>query len=666
MSSEERASGPPRGLARRWRTPALALACAAAVAAGAQGAGAVILPAVTIDGPSEEIVGFGGAAMAEDGTGGLVYLKRVEGVAHVFVSRYVEGHWLAPIRVDTEEPYAASWPRIGAAEGGELVVVWATPFATEDGRPVDELLSSTLGPGSSTFGAAMIVDPDIRYGTGTSPDLAMSSTGQADIVYRVVQETFGQLSTIPLLRAGDVVEQVRVAHFDGERWSRLGAVNRDPGVSMRPPTQANAPQVAIGPTGNGIVVWQEPEINGVARIWARRLFGGNLDYVLPVSAESLGGAPIGQDAEAPSVAISRLGQAEVAYRQDAGPGSPLPGPRIFLNTLPDGESANGAEFLGASVVDSEVSGGAGASIGPPSIDLDEKRDLRLLYDSNGTPRVIESNDRGLTTALSLGPPFAGAEQSAASVMNPAGGGVSAWPSADAQGNPAVAVREDFSDGAVQTALVGGGAGGEIGELAVGRSGLGAGIVAFRQGPLGDAAIVATQVTAPPEQFVLDVPKVWVKPSQAVVSWQPAPSADGPLSYTVVLDGRRLPTPAGAFEMHLDPRGLGSGRHSVQVLATDRDGQATLTPPSTLMVDGQPPAVKVTPARGGDAVSVRVSDPYSGVDAGAVRVSFGDGGHAAGRMLLRHRYAHPGVYQIVVDVRDKLGNQAVVRRLVSVR
>jgi hypothetical protein len=643
------------------------LACAAtAIAVGAQRAHAVILPAVTIDGPSEEIVGFGGVAMAEDGTGGLVYLKRVEGVAHVFVSRYVEGHWLAPIRVDTEAPYAASWPRIGAADGGELVVVWATPFATEDGRPVDELLSSTLGPGSSAFGAAMIVDPDIRYGTGTSPDLAMSSTGQADVVYRVVQETFGQLSTIPLLRAGDVVEQVRVAHFNGERWSRLGAVNRDPGVSMRPPTQANAPQVAIGPTGNGIVVWQEPEINGVARIWARRLFGGNLDYVLPVSAESLGGAPIGQDADAPSVAISRLGQAEVAYRQAAGPGSPLPGPRIFLNTLPDGESANGAEFIGAGVVDSAVSGGAGASVGPPSVDLDEKRDLRLLYDSNGTPRVIEGNDRGLTAALSLGPPFVGAEPSAASVMNPAGGGVSAWPSADARGNPAVAVREDFPDGAAQTALVGGGAGGEIGELAVGRSGLGDGIVAFRQGPLGDAAIVATQVTAPPEQFVLNVPKVWVKPSQAVVSWLPAPSADGPLSYTVVLDGRRLPTPVGAFEMSLNPRGLGSGRHSVQVLATDRDGQATLTPPSTLMVDGQPPAVRVTLGRGGDSVSVRVSDPYSGVDAGAVRVSFGDGGHAGGRTLLRHRYAHPGVYRIVVDVRNELGNQAVVRRLVSVR
>ncbi len=90
----------------------------------------MILPATTIDGPSENIVGFGGVAMAEDGTGGVVYLKTVEGVAHVFVSRYVEGHWLAPIRVDTEEPFAGSWPRIGAADGGELIVVWATPFAT--------------------------------------------------------------------------------------------------------------------------------------------------------------------------------------------------------------------------------------------------------------------------------------------------------------------------------------------------------------------------------------------------------------------------------------------------------------------------------------------------------------------------------------------------------
>ncbi len=654
---------------RGWPGITLISLCAALVfALTAPGARAVILPATTIDGPSEEIVGFGGVAMAEDGTGGVVYLKRVDGVAHVFVARYTGGHWLAPIRVDTEEPYAASWPRIGAAQGGELLVVWATPFATRAGRPVDELLGAELGPGGERFGPAMIVDSDIEEATGTSPDLATSSTGQADVVYRVVQSQ----STVSLLRPGDVAEQVRVAHFDGERWSNLGAINRDPGVSMRPPTQANAPQIAIGPTGNGVVVWQEPEITGVARIWARRLFGSTLDYVMPVSAESFAGAPIEQDAEAPSVAVSRLGQADVAYRQGVAAGSPLPGPRIFLNTLPNGEAASGDEFLGAKVADSAVAGGASAEVGLPSVDIDEKEDVRLLYDSNGTPRVVEGTDHGLSGTLSLGPPFVGSQLAPAdelpstSVMNPAGGGVSAWPSADAQGDPAVAVREDFPGGAVQTGLVSGGAGGPIGGLAVGRSGLGDGLVAFQQGPLGNAAIVATEVSAPPANFILNLPKGWIKPSQATVSWAPAESANEPLTYTVVLDGHQLPTPAGAFALRLDPRGLGSGSHKVQVLATDSDGQATLSPSYTLRVDGQPPAVKIAPAQGGYGVSVRVSDAYSGVDAHAVSVSFGDGHGARGRARFRHRYARGGVYEVVVHVQDRLGNTGVVRQWVSVR
>ncbi|MGD0452879.1 MAG: PKD domain-containing protein [Solirubrobacteraceae bacterium] len=656
-----------RAPADRWRMTLLVIGLAAvAFAVHAQLARAVILPAVTIEGPSEEIVGFGGVAMAEDGTGGLVYLKRVGGVTHMFVARYVAGHWLAPIRVDTEEPFAASWPRIGAADGGELVVVWATPFATEAGQPVQELLSATLGPGSSAFGQAMIVDPNIGEGTGTSPDLAMSSTGQADVVYRVIDNEV----TIPLLKPEDVVEQVRVAHFNGERWSRLGAINRDPGASMRPPTQANAPQIAIGPTGNGVVVWQEPELSGVARIWARRLFGSNVDYVMPVSAMSFGGGPIEQDADAPSVAFTRLGQAEVAYRQAVGAGSPLPGPRIFLNDLPNGESASGTEFAGAIVADPSVAGGKSASIGRPIVDLDEKESLRLLYDSNGTPRVVEGDDRGLTGTLSVGSPFVGStgekpqELPSASVMNPEGGGVSAWPSADSNGDPAVAVREDFPSGAVQTGLVSGGAGGPISELAVGRSGLGDGLVAFQQGPLGNAAIVAAQVTAPPATFVVSVPHAWIKPSQARIAWEPAESADGPLTYTVVLDGHALATPAGRYAYSLNPAALGDGVHTVQMLATDRYGQETLTQPSPLRIDGRPPTVKITRVQGGRGVTVRVGDSESGVVVKAVTVSFGDGQRASGRTVFHHRYAHPGVYRIVVQVRDKLGNAGTVHELVS--
>ncbi|HTB71307.1 MAG TPA: PKD domain-containing protein [Solirubrobacteraceae bacterium] len=655
-------SGSVTRSAERRLAALVALGCLALVLACAQQARAVIIPASTIDGPSEEILGFGGVAMAEDGTGGLVYLKRVEGVAHVFVSRYVEGHWLAPIRVDTEQPFAASWPRIAAANGGELVVIWATPFATEHERPVDELLGATLGPGSSSFGRAILVDPNIASGNGTSPDLVMSSTGQADVVYRVVH---GGVSTV-ILRPGDVVEDVRVAHFDGERWSPLGAINRDPGLSMRPPTQVNAPQIAIGPTGNGVVVWQEPEINGVARIWARRLFGATLDFVLPVSAASFNGVPIGDDADAPAVAISRLGQAEVAYRQNVGQGSPLPGPRIFLNTLPDGESVNGSEFLGAGIADAAVPGGASASIGPPSIDIDEKQDLRILYDANGAPRVVAGTDKGLSGSLTLGPGFAGPETSSASVMNPDGGGVSAWPSANAAGQAAVAVREDFPDGAVQTALIGGGAGGEVGELSVGRSGLGDGLVAFRQGPIGHAAIVATQATTPPAPFFLTAPSNWIKPSQAAITWVEATSANGPIAYRIVLDGRIATAPSHALAARLPTSGLDSGVHHVQVLATDIDGQETLSGATTLRIDGQPPTVKVFTSGGGGSVTVKVHDAGVGVETAAIRVSFGDGASGHGKTSFRHRYARGGIYTVVVHVRDKLGNQATVRRLVSVR
>jgi hypothetical protein len=77
-------------------------------------------------------------------------------------------------------------------------------------------------------------------------------------------------------------------------------------------------------------------------------------------------------------------------------------------------------------------------------------------------------------------------------------------------------------------------------------------------------------------------------------------------------------------------------------------------------------VRVTRARGGAAVSVRVLDPYAGVDVHAVSVSFGDGARAHGRARFLHRYAHAGIYRVTVRVRDRIGNHGVVRELVSVR
>ncbi|HTU80121.1 MAG TPA: PKD domain-containing protein [Solirubrobacteraceae bacterium] len=660
-----------RALLRHAAVTGAAIALAALTTATP--AGAIILPAVTVAGPSQEIVGFGGAAMAEDGTGGVVFLKREGGVPHVFVSRFVNGQWQAPIRVDSEEPYAASWPRIGAADGGELIVTWATQYALTpppEEKPVYEMLGAVLGPGSERFGRAILIDKDIHEATGTDPELAVSSTGQADLVYRVVEQS---RSGVVALRPGDVTESVRVAHFDGTRWTGLGAVNRNTGVAMRPPTEANAPRIAVGPTGNGIVVWQEPELDGVARLWARRIFGTSLDYVMPVSATTYKGAPITDDAEAPALAFSRLGQAEVAYRQPAGASSPLPGPRIFLNILPDGESVSGAEFEGASVLDEDVAGGKAATVGAPSIDIDERRYMRVVYDDDGQPRLIEASDRGLTGALTLGPPFSGPETAAVSVMNPEGGGIAAWPSTN-EGHAAVAVLENFPDGAVQTGLVAGGAGGEVSELSVGRSGLGDGIVAFRQGSLGDAAIVAATVSAPPSlvPFVLTLPNGWVRPGQAVATWTPAPSGDGPISYQLVVDGHEQGAPIpesavneGVLRAHVDTRGLSTGVHQVQVLATDRYGESTLTAPGGLQLADSPPRVLISRTRHGTAVSVKVKDP-AGLDKSALSIDFGDGSSTHGKASSSHAYRRAGVYLVTVRASDSLGNAGVIKRWVNVR
>ncbi len=254
---------------------------------------AVILPATTIDGPSESIVGFGGVG---DGRRrqrrGGVPRSASKASPHVFVSRYVEGHWLAPIRVDTEEPFAASWPRIGAAEGGELIVVWATPFATTaTASPSYELLGAELGPGAERFGPAI----DRRPGHRRSDRHQPRPRGQLDRPGRRRLPGGRALVTSVRRCCGPATSSSRSASrtSTAERWSNLGAINRDPGVSMRPPTQANAPQDRDRPhRQRGRRRGRSPTSKASRASGPGGSSGSSLDYVMPVTAESFNGAPI--------------------------------------------------------------------------------------------------------------------------------------------------------------------------------------------------------------------------------------------------------------------------------------------------------------------------------------------------------------------------------------
>ena len=100
---------------------------------------------------------------------------------------------------------------------------------------------------------------------------------------------------------------------------------------------------------------------------------------------------------------------------------------------------------------------------------------------------------------------------------------------------------------------------------------------------------------------------------------------------------------------------------MQVLATDIDGQSTLSAPIALLITGVPPTVKLARVAGGLALSVRVVDPYAGVDARAVKVGFGDGHSAHGRIRAVHRYAAPGVYRLRVSCARQDRQQGVVGR-----
>src|SRR5579884_1964831 len=81
-------------------------------------------PAVTVDAPGAGLLSVGGLSIARDGTGGVVYLKQADGVAHVFVSRLLGGVFQPPEQVDASLGGASSQPVVAAGNGGVLLVAF--------------------------------------------------------------------------------------------------------------------------------------------------------------------------------------------------------------------------------------------------------------------------------------------------------------------------------------------------------------------------------------------------------------------------------------------------------------------------------------------------------------------------------------------------------------
>jgi hypothetical protein len=658
----------PRGLRSRPRSRRLAratLAAALACALAPRPAPALISPPATLEGADAGLVELGGAAIAPDGSGGLVYTKLLGGVPHVFAVRYLDGRWSAPIRVDGDRPYDASSPRIAAGRDGELLVVWVTQMATVHDKIQRGLVAAALGSGASGFSPSVVVDPNVGDGAGVSPSLSRTAPGQAIVAYRVVTNDFtdpASIGTAVQLRPGDVMEDVRVARLSGAKWSKLGAINRNPLASMRPPTEASAPRVGAGIDGNAVVAWQEPDQTGTARIWLRRIFGTTLGPVLEASPTTWRGAPVTADADAFSLDVSDFELARVAVRVGGAPGSELGASSLFLNTLPTSFDKHGGALTGALPI------ATGGGVGAPGVSVTDQGsaegDMLLGWVDGAAARLATVTNRGELSPLApLGaPPQPGA--TVVTAVNPEGGGVAAWPALDAAGHAGVGVREDFPSGAAQAAILASADGGPVARLSIGRADSGDAIVAFQQGEPGRLELVADRVTVPPANFVLETPTGWVPPRGATIRWEPPPSAVGGVTYSVLLDGRAIARGLTRPSLLPSARLLGNGTRIVRVLATDALGQQVLSPALPLQVDARAPRASVAGVgrrrRDGTLprrVVVRVRDPESGVAAGATRCSFGDGTRAVrGTRNCRHVYRRAGRYRIVVRSRDAVGNR----------
>jgi hypothetical protein len=622
---------------------------------------AEISPVTPIDGPSAEIAELGGAAMAADGTGGIVYRKRVEGRDHIFVAQYVNDKWEAPQRVDGGEKFESSFPAIAAGEGGRLLVVWTNPYSST----TDGLFSATMDPGSSGFQPPIPVDLDIGQATGTYPSVAMDLSGDAYVAYRVITAVSGP--STPNIPPGYVQDEIRMAHFDGQYWTSFGQpLNRDVAQPVTQPTALNSPQVAIDLTGEGLLAWQEPDDNFINRIYARRIFGLVPGDILDVSPTTYDGHPLNGAADELSVDFAGFGEGAIAWRQEPAPGSGFTHPRVFVNEIPSSFSPKGAAFGTAKPVDGPPgSEGPSEGVGPLSMAVDAEGAFDVGYGTGDQSFDGNGSETDVGTPIRLD---TGSEVPGDPVLTRADDGAlaAAW-QVQIHGAGGVAVLERRADGTPNRAIVAAPHGGAVQQLDSGVSHRGDAIFGFLQGTGPNAQIAAVVVRAPPGEFVTDAPNGWVKAARIPLQWEVPLAGAGKIAYSILVDDREIVENVSGDEYLLNPEQLPDGVHSIQVEATDSLGQVVDSVPATIKVDRTPPSVRVRVS--GASVTVKLSDgpkgEVSGIKLGSVKVSFGDGRSAGGRKTLRHAYLRAGTYTIVVSATDNAGNKTSVRKTVRV-
>ncbi len=567
-------------------------------------------PGDPIDGPSPDVVGLGGVDLARDGGGALVYIKRVDGVPHVFLSRLVGGEWRAPERVDGGVPSGATEAVVSIIDEGRTAIAFVS-----GGHLYGVSTAGGGGDGGPLSGATLLhADPDPALGV-RSPHIDMAVNGTAVVTF-----------TAPGAGGSDV----RAVRLESA-WEPVPVpLDIEPGRAAG--EGAGRPRVAVSAEGNSVVTWGE-----AGAVFARRITELRpSQFPQPVSLPDLGGLA-GGAADSPDIDIEDDGSyAWVGWRQDFGGTSRTVARRLV-----------GSQFEAPAALDA----------GQPS----------------SAPRVAMSG-RGTGFAVASGPGVAlGSllERDAFAAASPFGAGGNPVVAASERESAAVAWLADATlrarhkvekmpfEAEVPVSRP------ELGAVVAGQYELAGSRIddfalAMTQGAEGARSITVAHFDRPPGAPYGRTKRRFVG-AQPKLEWTAGTDLWGPQTFKVILDGVEVATTTGLS--YVPPAPLAPGLHRWHVVSVDRRGQqGVMRRRQSFIVDTQAPAVtlRVSGKRSAGrplTARVRARDAAGGSGIDRVLIST-DGGRRFTRMAEAHTFRYPraGSYTVVVRVRDKAGNE----------
>jgi PKD domain len=612
--------------------------------AGAAGAQPSPAPPQVIDGPSAAVQSLGGLSVARDGTGGLVYLRTVSGVQHVFVSRLVGGRFQAPEEVDPSLAGASSQPVIAAGNGGVVLVGFinaGTLYVVDRG--------SASGPYSGPIPLAA---------GASNPSLQMTNFGKAYVAFTV---------------ADGAGFDVRAAYYYNGAWAlETAPLNAVPADDAG--TGGGRPDVAAAGDGVAIVVWGES-----GHVYSRKVWG-TAPSVVDEQADVPSVSGCGE-VSAADPAVSAGGDssyADVAFDETVSCGG-VEQTRVLLNRL------RGSQYDGVTSADALSTPGA-QSADDPQVAMTE-------YGAGFVTAAQESSNAVIGMELGDNGAYGGLQQinslpgTSAPYAVPGIAGLYsdliAWQQVPGTTGPAeVRVRYEprassLGPETVLSSPASGPTDAARGIAAAGDVG-GDAAVAWVQGAGASSQIVVAQLYEPPGSVSAAKSLTYARSHQPLLTWSPAAGRWGPDDYTVTVDGTAIgQTTATSIRV---PTPLADGSHRWQVTAVNPAGVSGRSGVATVFVDTVAPTLAVTrsgtPSVGSAVtLTLRYRDaPPAGLPArdasgvATLTIRWGDGTVVEvkpGTHRSAHAYRRPGRYKITVVVTDRAGNSRTVVKVVKI-